>query len=256
MCNKHVKFGAFMEFAKSHGADYIATGHYARRIDGEVGTELHRGIDPGKDQSYFLWTLTTEQLAYTLLPIGDTIKDRIRTEAAQAGLPTAQKRDSQGICFLGHVDIREFLSHYTELNEGPVLNENGEVIGTHHGALIYTPGQRHGLTINTKETTRPQYFVVSKDVAKNTVIVSTSKPLEKSSSTIKLHDVVLRSPITTGSIVEAQVRYHQTPFAMTVTNTTANTLELSPTTATDKAVPGQSCVLYSGSLCLGGGIIA
>jgi tRNA-specific 2-thiouridylase len=258
MCNKQVKFGAFIDFAKSHGADYIATGHYARRVETEAGPELHRGIDAGKDQSYFLWTLSKEQLAFTLLPIGDTIKDRIRTEAATAKLPTAQKKDSQGICFLGHVDIREFLSHYTTLVPGAVLNEQGEVIGSHHGALIYTPGQRHGLTINTKEETRPTYYVITKDITANTVTVATHKPTRQPTDTITLTETVLRGEVKPGSTVEAQFRYHQDPILLNVLHYEPNTrtLTLSPLQTSDVAVSGQSCVLYAGSHCLGGGIIA
>jgi tRNA-uridine 2-sulfurtransferase len=255
MCNKHVKFGAFMRFAKDHKADYIATGHYARRIEGESGPELHRGIDPGKDQSYFLWTLTNEQLAYTLLPIGDTLKDSIRAEATAHGIPTAQKKDSQGICFLGHVDIREFLSHYTELVPGPVITETGERIGTHAGALVYTAGQRHGLTINTPEEKRPSYFVIGKDIERNTVTVSTNKPSLNQGSEITLTETLLRSPITTNSVIEAQTRYHQKSFGVTITTLNDGDLSLKPLYETEAAAVGQSCVLYQGSHCLGGGII-
>jgi tRNA-uridine 2-sulfurtransferase len=255
MCNKYVKFGAFMRFAQDHNADYIATGHYARRVEGETGPELHRGIDPGKDQSYFLWTLTNEQLAYTLLPIGDTQKDTIRSEAAAHGIPTAQKKDSQGICFLGHIDIREFLSHYTHLEPGPVITETGERIGTHAGALLYTPGQRHGLTINTAEEKRPSYFVIRKDIEKNTVTVSTQKPILTQGNDFILTSTVFRSPLPTQSVIEAQTRYHQKPFSVSLTHQSDSTLTLTPLVETEAAAIGQSCVLYEGSHCLGGGII-
>ncbi len=255
MCNKHVKFGAFMQFAKDHGADYIATGHYARRVDTEQGPQLHQAIDPGKDQSYFLWTLTTDQLRYTLLPIGDTIKDHIRSEALQYGLPTAQKKDSQGICFLGHIDIREFLGHYVTLTDGPVRNERGDIIGTHHGALIYTPGQRHGLTINTKEENRPTYYVTEKNIKHNTITVSTTKPIQRTASSITLTDLVLRTPIKVGQTLHAQSRYHQTAFAVQVTQYSDQGMELSPIETAEVAVAGQSCVLYDGTHCIGGGII-
>lgn len=255
MCNKHVKFGAFQEFARAHKADFIATGHYARRQDTEDGVELHRGIDRDKDQSYFLWTLTNEQLAYTILPIGDTIKDHIRTEAAQAGLPTAQKKDSQGICFLGHVDIREFLSHYTSLIPGEVVDETGAVIGHHQGALIYTPGQRHGLTITAPSQEREPYYVVSKDLARNVVVASTRKPFTPVAREIVLHDFVLRTPLSIGAHVEVQSRYRQKPFLAQVTHHAESTITLAVVTPTDSIVSGQSCVLYRDTLCLGGGII-
>jgi tRNA-uridine 2-sulfurtransferase len=256
MCNKHVKFGAFLRFAKEHGADYIATGHYARRFDNELSPELHRGIDGDKDQSYFLWTLTNEQLAYTLLPIGDTIKDHVRKEAAQAGIPTALKKDSQGICFLGHVDIREFLSHYTALLPGRVITEAGEQVGTHHGALIYTPGQRHGLTITSPEAAREPYYVVGKDIEKNIVTVSHTKPVAKIATEIHLDACTLRTPLAVGQQLEAQTRYRQTPFLVQVTGLTPERLTLTVASNTDSIVTGQSCVLYLGTHCVGGGIIA
>src|SRR5690606_13251454 len=124
LCNKEVKFGAFLRFAKEKGADFVATGHYVQRINSN-GAELHRGIDQNKDQSYFLWSLTNEQLLASLFPIGDTEKSGIRNEAEKAGIPTANKKDSQGVCFLGHIDIPEFLSHYITLVPGNVLDTDG-----------------------------------------------------------------------------------------------------------------------------------
>lgn len=257
MCNKHVKFGAFLEFAREYNADYIATGHYARREDtGETPT-LHRGIDPGKDQSYFLWTLTNDQLAQSLFPIGDTVKDHIRAEAARHGLPTALKKDSQGICFLGHIDIREFLSHYITLTPGPVKDRSGRIIGSHDGALLYTPGQRHGFRVDTTDPARTPYYVIETDLPTNTVVVDTRKPTTHVTTDIYLTNVVLRQSLHVGQQLEAQVRYRQTPFLVQVTGYTDTTsLTLSVVTPTDAIVAGQSCVLYQGSLCLGGGIIA
>lgn len=256
MCNKHVKFGAFLDFAKDHGADFIATGHYARRVDESSGPQLYRGIDPNKDQSYFLWTLTPEQLAYTLLPIGDTIKDTIRFEASEAKIPTAQKKDSQGICFLGQVDIKDFLGHYTKLETGNVLNEQGEIIGTHEGALVYTPGQRHGLNINTHEATRLPYYVVSKNLDQNTVTVSTSKPKQTAKTEMQLTSVLLRQEIAVGDMLLAQSRYRQEPFAVEVISQTDDKMVLRSLTSSDTVVTGQSCVLYKDNCCVGGGIIA
>jgi len=255
MCNKQVKFGAFMEFAKDYKADFIATGHYARRVDGEMGPALHRGIDPNKDQSYFLWTITREQLAYTLLPVGDTIKDGIRSEAAAAKIPTALKKDSQGICFLGHVDIKDFLSHYTTLIQGPVKDENGTVVGTHNGALLYTLGQRHGLTITTKTFHRVPYYVTGKDIDQNIVYVSTEKPVTVNSDTIHLESITLRTPLTSAKTLLAQTRYRQTPFRVTIQSHPDTSLLLTPEQPTELPAAGQSCVLYDDSHCLGGGMI-
>jgi tRNA-uridine 2-sulfurtransferase len=256
MCNKHVKFGAFLEFAKDHGADYIATGHYARRVDDSSSSQLYRGVDPNKDQSYFLWTLTPEQLAYTLLPVGDTVKDTIRYEAGEAKIPTAQKKDSQGICFLGQVDIKDFLQHYTKLEVGKVLNEQGEVIGTHEGALVYTPGQRHGLTINTHEESRQPYFVVSKNLDQNTVTVSTTKPTQTERTEILLTNIVLRQEVKVGELLSAQSRYRQEPFPVEILSVSETKVTLRSLAVSDKIVVGQSCVLYKDNCCVGGGIIA
>ncbi len=255
MCNQHVKFGHFLAFAKERGADYIATGHYARRVDSESGPQLHRGVDTNKDQSYFLWTLSREQLEYSLFPVGDTQKELIRREAVQAKIPVATKRDSQGICFLGHVDIKEFLSHYTTLIPGSVLNTDGKIVGTHCGALIYTLGQRHGFSLSVGENVTRPHYVVAKDVASNTITVSTAPPQESNRHTVKLIHTVLRTPLTIGAAVEMQIRYRQQPTTVTVTDLSQHELSIMVPADTDTAASGQSCVLYQGTLCLGGGII-
>ncbi len=256
MCNKYVKFGAFLEFAKERGADFVATGHYAQRIDVDGVPTMHRGVDQNKDQTYFLWTLTNEQLARTLFPVGDSPKEVIRAEAAAAGLLTAEKRDSQGICFLGHIDIKEFMSHYVELIPGSVLNTSGEVIGTHEGALIYTLGQRHGFTLhNAQPNTEPQ-FVVARDTKANTITVATSAPAQSPSAKITLTDINLTKPLKIGDTISYQIRYRQKPCQGTVAEVTNTSLTLTPSEAGDVPAAGQSCVLYEGSRCLGGGIIA
>lgn len=255
MCNQHVKFGAFLDFALDHKADYIATGHYARRADSPNGPELHRGVDPDKDQSYFLWTLNNQQLSKTLLPIGDTIKNLIRQEAALTGLPTAIKKDSQGICFLGHVDIPSFLANYTELKPGLVKDLEGNTIGTHVGALVYTIGQRHGLTITKSDASRTPYYVAAKNIENNVIFAATEKPQTPANDLITLERVVLREIITVGSKIEMQTRYRQTPIPIEITVIENNTLSFKLAAATERPAAGQSCVLYQGSLCLGGGII-
>ena len=255
LCNKEVKFGAFMRFAKERGADFIATGHYVMRKEGSEGFELHRGHDTNKDQSYFLWSLSVEQIAYSLFPIGDTDKEQIRKEATNAGIPTAAKKDSQGICFLGHVDIPEFLSHYTTLVPGNVLDSHGTVIGTHQGALVYTLGQRHGFTLTNNDTERPQHYVIGKDLKKNTVIVSEQRPLLATDETIRLNQIVLRSPLAVGDSIEAQFRYRQAPFPITITALDQTQMSITAPSGVERPATGQSCVLYRGSQCVGGGII-
>ncbi len=253
MCNQHVKFGAFLRFAKERGADFIATGHYAQRLESESSTEMHRGLDIGKDQTYFLWTLSQEQLDYTLFPVGDTPKDRIREEAEAAGIPTAAKKDSQGICFLGHVDIPEFLSHYVDLIPGDVIDEKGDVIGKHEGSLVYTLGQRHGFTLNTEDTERKPMFVVDRDIDNNTITVATNSSKIESDTDIILKNVVLRNEIKEGEILEAQFRYRQTPFEVTIRNVSDKEIKLSCVADVERPAAGQSCVLYNQTLCIGGG---
>jgi len=255
LCNKEVKFGAFLQFAKQHGADFVATGHYVVRKKNAVNFELHRGVDTNKDQSYFLWALTQAQLDQSLFPVGDTAKEEIRKEAAKAGIPTATKKDSQGICFLGHVDISEFLSHYTELKTGAVLNEAGETIGTHKGALVYTVGQRHGFTLTTNDTARTPHYVVAKNLEQNTVTVSEHKPLTNESELYNLCEVTLRSQVTVGDVLDTQFRYRQTPFAVRVVSKTDATLTITPLEKTERPAAGQSCVFYRDSHCIGGGML-
>ncbi len=254
MCNQQVKFGAFLDFALERGADYIATGHYVQRKDSTSGVQLLRGVDTSKDQSYFLWTLTQKQLTHSLFPVGDTPKDNIRAEAAKNGLPTAAKKDSQGVCFLGHIDIAEFLSHYIDLQPGAVLNEVGEAIGEHQGAFVYTLGQRHGFNINTYITATTPHYVTARDITANTITVAHTPPHTKPTTTITLHDCNW-IPTSTLGVLEAQFRYRQTPIPVTVTERTDTTAVLQLGQETDAIAAGQSCVLYEGVRCLGGGII-
>ena len=171
MCNKEIKFGHFLRFALKNGADYVATGHYARNELRGVNYELWEGKDKNKDQSYFLWALTQDQLGHILFPIGHLQKKEVRKLAEKFGLPQATRKDSQGLCFLGKVDMKEFLSRYMPQKRGDVLNEKGEVMGHHNGALFFTIGERHGFTITKKTESRVPLYVASKDVKKNTITV-------------------------------------------------------------------------------------
>lgn len=256
MCNKYVKFGAFLSFAKAHGADFIATGHYAQRIDRNNQPELHRGVDSSKDQSYFLWTLGIPELTATLFPVGNSPKAVIRKEAAAVGLLTAEKKDSQGICFLGHIDIKEFLSHYTTLVAGAVLTETGAVIGTHDGALMYTIGQRHGFTITDKNAAREIFYIIDRDLTKNTITVRHEKPTVTNTGVLTLRDINLLRDINQNDHVTIQNRYRQKPIAATIVACTETTLSLKFDETADAPATGQSCVLYDGMRMLGGGIIA
>lgn len=258
MCNQKVKFGSFMRFANAHGADAIATGHYVQKQVGAHGAELHRGIDVEKDQSYFLWTLSDEQLDYSLFPIGNTDKSSIRDEALAAGIPTAQKADSQGICFLGHVDIPDFLSHYTTLTSGAVLDTEGNVIGEHKGALVYTIGQRHGFTITVSHQSQQPHYIQSRDLENNTITVAPDKPIRTATTELKLESVTLRASaqLQVGDTIQFQTRYRQTPYEGKVVSQENHTLTITPRSHIEAVASGQSCVLYNGSHCFGGGIIS
>ncbi|MES2749462.1 MAG: tRNA 2-thiouridine(34) synthase MnmA [Patescibacteria group bacterium] len=255
MCNKEVKFGAFYRFAKERGTDYIATGHYAQTIQGTVGVEMHRGVDTQKDQTYFLWTLPKPILEEVLFPVGNSTKDVIRAEALAAGLLTATKRDSQGVCFLGHIDIPDFLSHYIDLKEGSVLNESGEVIGTHKGAFVYTIGQRQGYILNDHNPNRAPLYVIAKDTVHNTITVSETAPILLPQSTITLIQCVTTDTLKIGEELQAQSRYRQKPFTVTVEKSDDTTITLTVTQQSEAIASGQSCVLYRGERCIGGGII-
>ena len=172
MCNKYVKFGGFLDFALKNGADFIATGHYARNID----DRLIVSKDSNKDQTYFLWTLNQKQLSHVLFPVGHLEKPEVRKLAKKFKLPVADKKDSQGLCFIGKVDFKEFLATFTKLERGNVLNERKEVIGFHDGAQLFTIGERHGFTITKKTPDDAPYFIVSKDVKANTITVSSKDP--------------------------------------------------------------------------------
>ncbi|MDP3955979.1 MAG: tRNA 2-thiouridine(34) synthase MnmA [bacterium] len=247
MCNKSVKFGAFYSFAKKHGADYVATGHYARVADGV----LHTAVDAEKDQTYFLWMLSSDILKNSFFPIGAYTKKEVREIATKANLHTATKKDSQGLCFLGEVHMKEFLSHYIELHTGEVLSETGERIGTHDGSLLYTIGQRHGFYLHTKNIDERPLYVISKDLDANTITVSSQVPL-KNGRLINLKDINWTDTPIIGSAYCCRTRYRQALLDCTVTSehsVVINQLSEPPT-------HGQSLVLYDNNRCLGGGIIS
>ena len=258
MCNREIKFGVFWRFAKERGADYIATGHYARTELTNFGYELFVGTDKTKDQSYFLWTLNQDDLPHVLFPIGGFHKTHVRELAQQFDLPTAPKKDSQGICMLGDLDIKDFLSHYIAEKHGDVLNEDGSVIGHHEGAVFLTLGERHGFTITQKTPTEEPYYIVKKDIEKNTVTVGHTRSVETAGIA---GDVLLErfnatcQELKVGDKYMAQIRYHGEYLPCTLSSldgASASVLFDDPVLA----AAGQSVVLYEGDICLGGGIIA
>ncbi len=253
MCNKFVKFGTFLKFALLNGAQGVATGHYAQVTESHGSYHLFRGKDTKKDQSYFLWTLTQDQLSKTLFPVGNSEKTSIRNEAEGALLPTFAKNDSQGVCFLGEIDMKNFLAHYITVSRGNVLATDGTVIGSHDGAFYYTIGQRHGFQVTTSKIVSTPHYVVAKDIEKNTLTVST-EPLHTDGKKILLMNVnaIQQIPPT----CTAQFRYRQKPFTVEISDVTDNSCTLIVLDENiDNPSIGQSCVLYTGDECLGGGII-
>lgn len=248
MCNREVKFGAFLKKALEMGADYVATGHYAQNLDGR----LIAGEDGEKDQTYFLWTLKPDQMKRILFPVGKYKKKEVRKLAKKYELPTASKKDSQGVCFLGKLDMADFLKHYVDEVPGDVLNEKGEKIGHHEGALFYTTGQRHGFVIDQKGTDDEVLYVVSKNMEVNTITVSPRQngnlPFETRGFELSgLNWIAGRTPEKKN--LKARIRYRQ-KLQNCVLDGNAVTFE----TPQSGAV-GQSVVFYDDNKCLGGGVI-
>ena len=292
MCNREIKFGLFFKKALALGADYVATGHYVRlrrelsMINGrfskrsrdgkfensKIGNsqkienwKLRIAKDINKDQSYFLWTLTQNELSRTLFPVGDLLKTEVRVIAKRAGLPTAEKKDSQGICFLGDVSLMDFLAQYLPHARGPVFDIHGERIGEHEGAHFYTMGQRHiGVASHAKGGGTKPHYVVEKDAAKNTVVVaegSDHPALYRKELT--LTDVNFLTPslprlIRTNMRMEvmARVRYRQPLAKAVLTKLKAKSWKLIFDSPVKFVAPGQSAVFYTKeSEMLGGGVI-
>jgi len=256
LCNREVKFGAFLLWAKAQGADFIATGHYAQIYKQPTtdNLQLLKGKDSGKDQSYFLWTLTQEQLKQVLFPVGHLEKSEVRRIAKEAELPTAEKKDSQGLCFISNVDMKEFLKKFIKPRPGLVLDEAGATIGDHSGAEFLTLGERHGFNVNSKEVNRTPFYVVAKDIDKNTITVSHTPSLRSQSDTVFLEQKnFISGENPTPGKYEAETRYHGEVVPITLSYR-GKTLAISPN-APLIATPGQSLVLYKGNECMGGGII-
>ncbi|OGI68617.1 tRNA 2-thiouridine(34) synthase MnmA [Candidatus Nomurabacteria bacterium RIFCSPHIGHO2_01_FULL_42_15] len=283
MCNKEVKFGAFLKKALAMGADFVATGHYAEISQIRNVFSLKKSPDPSKDQSYFLWTLTQEQLAHILFPIGHFKKTEVRKLAKKFALPVAEKKDSQGICFLGDIDLKDFLRHYIKTKRGKVLNTEGKEIGHHEGAVFNTLGERHGFTITEKNPNDGPYYVIGKDVKKNVLIVSQEKKvlsegtdifLQKNSSfsarrppkvlhkapfslVFKNTNWISKSyPLEAKSYV-CQIRYHGEFLPCKIKAEGSKRSRRTQVIFNEPVLvaAGQSCVIFDGNICLGGGVV-
>lgn len=257
MCNREVKFGAFAKWAISQGADYVATGHYAQVKSVGEGFQMLTGKDPNKDQSYFLWTLNQNDLKHILFPVGHLLKSEVRELAKKFKLPNADKKDSQGLCFIGKIDVKDFLKHYITTKPGDVLNERGEIIGTHPGSLLFTIGERHGFVITKKTTNDAPLFVVSKDVERNTITVSDKPSETKNNKETRLSNVSWTNGVPkNGEVVEVRSRYREKlAQAKVFLENDPSNIRVSFMETSQEPTPGQSLVIYKGEICLGGGII-
>lgn len=260
LCNKEIKFKAFLEFAADDlGADYIATGHYVRRADVDGKSQLLRGLDGNKDQSYFLYTLSHEQIAQSLFPVGELEKPEVRRIAEELDLVTAKKKDSTGICFIGERKFRGFLGRYLPAQPGAIETVDGQVVGEHQGLMYHTLGQRKGLGIGgLKESNDDPWYVVDKDVARNRLIVAqgADHPRLMSVGLIaqQLHWVD-RQPIAAPLRCTVKTRYRQTDIPCEIVPRGDDRFEVRFDAPVAAVTPGQSAVFYLGDVCLGGGII-
>ncbi len=262
MCNKYVKFGAFYKRAHGLGADFIATGHYARIKTNNLQPTTYNlltAADKAKDQSYFLWTINQKVLSHTLFPIGGYKKSEVRALAEKFGLFTSEKKDSQGLCFIGEMDMKEFLSHYIKASRGDVLNEKGESIGYHYGAWFFAPGERHGFTVLKKSPHDEPLYVIAKDVSKNTITVGVQRNHSSESNlrTITLSEtnwISGMAPVA-GKKYRGRPRYRASLIAVAVKKIKPGKATLALAEKDANLAPGQSFVLYDKEVCLGGGVI-
>ncbi|WP_414840037.1 tRNA 2-thiouridine(34) synthase MnmA [Carnobacterium sp. TMP28] len=260
MCNKEIKFKAFLDYAIELGADYVATGHYAQVERDEKGiTHMLRGIDNNKDQTYFLNQLSQEQLAKTLFPLGHMEKSEVRKIAEEANLATAKKKDSTGVCFIGERDFKKFLMNYLPAQPGKMMTPDGEVKGTHDGLMYYTIGQRQGLGIGGGGKSSEPWFVIGKDLKSNTLFVGQGFHHEWLYAThLDATDIHFTTNEKKATLIKctAKFRYRQADTAVTVhLNEDGKTARVEFDEPVRAITPGQAVVFYDGMECLGGGTI-
>lgn len=257
LCNREIKFKELLDRAGQLGADYLATGHYAQVAYRDGTHHLLRGNDPGKDQTYFLHMLTQLPLSKAMFPIGHLPKSEVRKIAAEAGLPTAAKKDSTGICFIGERNFRQFLSQYLPAQPGEIRNLDGDVKGSHEGLMYYTIGQRQGLGIGGSGSGEP-WFVVGKDLTHNVLLVAQGHDhpslFSESLTASDINWISGHAPAETFRCT-AKFRYRQPDQPVTVTLTEAGRGRVAFDHPQRAITPGQSVVFYEGEECLGGGII-
>lgn len=265
MCNREIKFGIFMKKAlKELKVDKVATGHYARTRKSNkrqaisnkenlspITYHLSRGVDESKDQSYFLWILTPKQLEYILFPIGHMTKKEVRAKAKKLNLPCAERPDSQGICFIGPVNVAKFLREHLSIEVGPVVNKKGEVIGEHDGVWFYTEGQRRGFRI-----TKPGYplYVIKKDLEENTLVVGRGKEAEVKEFKVGKINWISDKPSAKSSKVGVRIR-HLGEIVLAKIKMEERAISVKLHCPTHGVAPGQSAVFYQKDEVLGGGVI-
>ncbi len=259
ICNKEIKFKTFLEHALNLGADYIATGHYARTQASGGYVRLLKGKDQNKDQSYFLYALNQQQLSKALFPLGELRKSQVRAIAEQQGFDNFAKKDSTGICFIGERNFKDFLKRYLPAQPGDMRTPEGEFLGKHDGLMYYTLGQRQGLGIGGRQDSNGQpWFVVGKDLSSNTLIVAQGHdhPLLFSQRLIaKSLNWICRPPQLLPFLCNAKTRYRQTDQACQIVRLDNEVCEVVFEQPQRAVTPGQSVVFYHGEECLGGGII-
>ena len=256
LCNKEIKFRAFLDHALQQGADFIATGHYAQTAQRAGHTRLLRGLDPQKDQTYFLHAVSEPEFARTLFPIGHLNKAKVRQIARAAGLPTHDKKDSTGICFIGERRFRDFLERYIPAQPGRIITLDNEVVGEHNGLMFYTIGQRQGLGIGgDKRYSEAPWYVAEKRLhTRELVVVQGDHPaLYASTLLTELPHWICNDYPPTGQIT-ARIRYRQPDQPCTIEQTSEG-LRVSFARPQRAVTPGQSIVFYQGDECLGGASI-
>lgn len=258
LCNKEIKFKAFLDYALELGADYIATGHYARCKKTENHYQLLKGLDPNKDQSYFLYLLNQHQLSKTLFPLGELTKIKVREIALQHDFKNHAKKGSTGICFIGERKFKSFLNHYLPAKPGNIETETGKIIGQHDGLMYYTIGQRQGIGIGgQKGAQEDAWYILKKDLARNALVIGQGhdhpKLFSKDLTASSLHWISGTVPKTPFPC-QAKIRYRQ-PEHPCIINKIDNKVRVTFEKPERAIAPGQSIVFYQNDICLGGGII-
>jgi tRNA-specific 2-thiouridylase len=258
LCNREIKFGVFWQQARDLGITHIATGHYAQNFFLYNEWQLHMSKDLEKDQTYFLWKLTQDDLAHTLFPVGHLVKKDVRVIAEKADLSTAAKKDSQGVCMLGDLDMKDFLKHYIDEVPGDVVDSTGTVVGKHDGVWFFTIGERHGFKIDGAYSEQGPWYVVKKDIENNTLVVrSSQEKIEEIKNTIQIDEVnwISKKMPELGTTIQFRTRYRETLKQGTILSIENKIWTIQSDDISETACSGQSLVMYTGTQCLGGGVI-